>query len=155
MSQYTHIFVEKQGAFIEISCTSRSCVLSQIFADYAPWEKIREVTYEDLQKIYSQQARELVDLKHRLHEQKKRIAVIASFNNSIDEKLDAWRDIDEGITENKDNIAELEAALCKIDLLKDIAYQSQLAVKYDHAIPVRIYAGCECGSDVTVEDIEK
>ena len=155
MSAYTHIFVEKQGAFIEISCTSRSCVLSQIFANYAPWEKIREVTYEDLQKIYSEQAGELRDLKQHLREQKKRISVIASFNNSIDEKMDAWRDLDEGIDEAKEAIAELEAALHTVDLLRDSAYNSQLAVKYDHAIPVRIYAGTECGSDVTVEDIEK
>lgn len=155
MSAYTHIFVEKQGAFIEISCTGRSSMLSKIFANYAPWEKIREVTYEDLQKIYSEQASELADCKHHLREQKRRINVIASFNNTVDEKMDAWRDLDEGIDEAKEAIAELEAALHTVDLLKDIAYNSQLAAKYDHATPVRIYAGTECGSDVTVEDIEK
>lgn len=151
MSQYTHIFLEKQNTFIEISCTGRNSALSELFADYAPWEKIREVTYDDLQNIYNQCSKELTNWKQNLTELEERIKVIATFNNSINEKLDAWSDIDVSLDETKEIIEEFESALRLVELLRDVLLNS----KYDSMAPVHVYAGCECGSAVTVEDIEK
>lgn len=154
MSQYTHIFLEKQHTFIEVSCTSRNCALSEMFQDYAPWEKIREVTYDDLQHIYDRYKGELSDWNQHRKDLEERIKVIATFNNTIDEKLDAWRDIDESLNETKETIEELESALNTVVLLKDVLYESQISSKYESTAPVHVYAGTECGSDVTVKDIE-
>lgn len=153
MSEYTHIFLEKQNTFIEISCTSRNSALSELFADYAPWEKIREVTYDDLQNIYNQCSEELTNWKQHLTELEERIEVIAMFNNTIEEKLNAWSDVDERIDETKENIEDLENALNTVALLKHILYETNS--KYKPTAPVHVYAGLECGSVVTVEDIEK
>lgn len=154
MSHYTHIFLEKQHTFIEVSCTSRNYALSEMFRDYAPWEKIREVTYYDLQCIYSQYNKELTNWKQHRKELEERINVIATFNNTIDEKLDAWRDIDESIEETKATINELESALNTLRLLQDILDESLINSKYESIAPVHIYAGTECGSNVTVKNIE-
>lgn len=153
MSQYTHIFLEKQHTFIEVSCTSRNCALSEMFSDYAPWEKIRKVTYDDLQHIYDRYKGELSDWNQHRKDLEERIKVIATFNNTIDEKLDAWRDIDESLNETKETIDELESALNTVVLLKDVLYESQISSKYESTAPVHVYAGTECGSDVTIEDI--
>lgn len=154
MSQYTHIFLEKQNTFIEVSCTSRGCVLSEIFQGYAPWEKIKEVTYEDLHRIYSAYSDTLEKWNNQLDELNERIKFIATFNNSMEEKLDAWNDIDESINETKKDIEELESALRLVKLLEDVLDESRMNSKYEETAPVHVYAGCECGSNVTFKDIE-
>lgn len=154
MSEYTHIFLEKEGTFIEVSCTSRSAAISEMFEDYAPWEKIREVTHEDLQQIYRQYNDELTKWKQHQKDLEERIKVIATFNNSVDEKLEAWHDIDGDINETKETIDQLEYALRIVTLLDDILDSSELNVKYERMAPVHIYVGRECGSKVTMDDIE-
>lgn len=154
MSQYTYIFLEKQNTFIEVSCTSRNSALSDLFGDYAPWEHIREVTYDDLQHIYEVASSILTNQKQYQKELEERIKVVATFNNSIDEKLDAWSDIDMSIDEAKEIIEELENAQYLVGLLQHIIYESRMNLKYDSTAPVHVYAGCECGSAVTVNDIE-
>lgn len=154
MSQYTHIFLRKQDVFIEVSCTSRNSALSEMFSDYAPWERLREVTGEDLQCIYDTYNDELKNWRKHLKDLEERIKVIATFNNPVDEKLDAWRDVDASIDETKDTIEELAGALSTVILLREILDQSHLNSKYEQIAPVQVYAGCECGSDPTPDMIE-
>ena len=154
MSEYTHIFLEKEGTFIEISCTGRGSAISEMFDDYAPWEKIREITHEDLQQIYRQYNDELTKWKQNQKDLEERIKVIATFNNSVEEKLDALHDIDGDINETKETIDHLEHALNTVTLLDDILDSSELNVKYEQMAPVHIYVGRECGSKVTMDDIE-
>ncbi len=154
MSEYTHIFLEKEGTFIEVSCTCRGNAISEMFDEYAPWEKIREITHEDLQQIYRQYNDELTKWKQHQKDLEERIKVIAAFNNSVDEKLEALHDNDESINETKETIDQLEYALSTVTLLDDILDGSERNVKYEQMAPVHIYAGRECGSNVTMDDVE-
>lgn len=148
MSQYTHIFLEKQNTFIEVSCTGRSHALSEMFYDYAPWEKIRLMTPDQLSSIY----REYTDNLKRWHDHRneltKRVEAIATFNNSIEDKMEAWNDLRDEIAEVDETIEELNAALIVLNQLRIIVSDSATDV------PVHVYVGVECGSDVTVNDIE-
>lgn len=154
MSQYTHIFLEKQNTFIEVSCTCRGCALSEMFDEYAPWEKVREVTYEDLQHIYGEYEGHLKEWHEYLDKLNDRAKLIATFNNSVEEKMDALHDIDESRDEVRETVSELESALHLVGVLKDVLHAAQMNSEYEETAPVHVYAGCECGSNVTFKDVE-
>lgn len=150
MSQYTHIFLEKQNTFIEVSCTGRSHVLSEMFYDYAPWEKVHLMTFDQLSSIYHKYANNLKDWHDHRDELSKRVEIIATCNNSIEDKMEAWNDLRDEIADVDETIEALNAALVLLNQLRIIVSDSAQSSQ----VPIHVYVGVECGSDVTVDDVE-
>ena len=147
MSQYTHIFLRKGDTFMEISCTSRSCALSEMLEHYAPCEKIRQLTVSDLDSIIEECDKNLGQWHDYLQRINERKALIATFNNSVEDKIAALSDCDESIEEVGETVDELSWATNQFRWIKEIVD--------DKYRGVTAYAGVECGSDVTVDDIQK
>ena len=77
MSQYTSVFLRKNNEFIEISCTSRGNMMSRIFDNFAPWEKIQKMSADLLREIlydYREEERHSEQYIESMQEEKKLIA---------------------------------------------------------------------------------
>ena len=145
MSQYTSVFLRKNNEFVEVSCTSRSSIMSHIFEDYAPWEKIQKISADQLHSLlydYREEERHNEQYIESKQEEKK---LIATFNNSASEKLDAIAECDFCIKDCKESQDELRAALARLEWLVEIAEN-----KYNN---VDVYVGVEVSTNVTENDI--
>ena len=150
MSMYTHIFLRKGDEFLEVSCTGRSSALSEMLEHYAPWEKVRLLTVKDLTDINREYTDELNKWKKYITDQQARKALIASFNNSVEDKMEAIRDCDDSIAEATETVDELSYALMQIRWLISIAEDAD----GEYGNRIQIYAGTECGGEITPDMIE-
>ena len=146
MSQYLHIFVNKDNMFIPIKWSGRSGAMYEMLEHYAPYEKIAQVTAGELHDVYSTYEREVHKWTDHIAQLHKDIELIASFGNSVDDKLEAINDKKDAIEESENILRELQRALAQLDLLIDIAE--------DSIAGVRIYVGIACGDNVTINDVE-
>lgn len=120
MSAYIQFFIRHEDTFLPIGIFSRNNAIYQVFDGIAVWEKIRpigEPILNDAEKI----------AKGFIHENEKALAqaeeeqnLIVKFNNSVEDKLEAYGDYRDYIIEIKNNIKDLEAALQYLWFLRDI-----------------------------------
>lgn len=150
MSMYTHIFLRKGDEFLEVSCTGRNSALSEMLEHYAPWEKVRLLTVKDLTDINRKYTDELNKWKKYIDDQQARKALIASFNNSVEDKMEAVHDCDAAIEDTTETIDELSYALMQIQWLINIAEDAD----GEYGNHIQIYAGTECGGEITPDMIE-
>ena len=150
MSMYTHIFLRKGDEFLEVSCTGRGSALSEMLEHYAPWEKVRLLTIKDLTDINREYTDELNKWKKYITDQQARKALIASFNNGVEDKMEAIQDCDAAIEETAETIDELSYALMQIQWLINIAEDAD----GEYGNRIQIYAGTECGGEITPDMIE-
>ena len=148
MSQYTHIFLRKQDVFIEVSCTGRSSALSEMLEGYAPWEKLHELTYDEIGHIIGKIDGELDNWhKYAARNEKKKEFIMGS-QNSLEDKLDHLADIDEALESVEDAVADLTEAKARLEWL------AEMIAPWQSKPEVKAYTGCECGSDPTPDMIE-
>lgn len=120
MSAYIQFFIRHEDTFLPIGVFSRNNVIYQVFDDIAPWEKLRpisEMHLNDVDNIIKGLIKEGEDALACEAEERK---LIASFNNSVEEKLIALADHNEFIKEIKDDIKNAEAAQRYVWTLRDI-----------------------------------
>ena len=120
MSAYIQFFIRHEDTFLPIGVFSRNNVIYQVFDDIAPWEKLRpisEMHLNDVDNIIKSLIKEGEDALAREAEERK---LIASFNNSVEEKLMALESHDEFVREVKDDIKNAEAAQRYVWTLMDI-----------------------------------
>ena len=77
--------------------------------------------------------------------------LIASFNNTVDEKMDALQDNAECIKEYEEELEDERRALYTIVALIDIIESIRFNKEWDK--DVYIYGGIEVGDDITAEDV--
>lgn len=140
MSQYTYIFLHKGQEYLEVSCTGRSAALSEMFSEYAPWEKIHYMPVEELTEVYRTYRGELNKWKEYIQKKEAEKALIATFNNTAEDKMELIYDCNESIAEVTETIEELTEALAQVAMLISIADSSDNGVS--------VFVGCECGSEV-------
>jgi len=120
MSAYIQFFIRHEDTFLPIGVFSRNNVIYQVFDDIAPWEKLRpisEMHLNDVDNIIKSLIKEGEDALAREAEERK---LIASFNNSVEEKLMALEGRNEFVREVKDDIKNAEAAQRYVWTLRDI-----------------------------------
>lgn len=143
MSAYISFFIRsKNDEFIEFSVVSRNNQVFQHAQHWVNYGRIAQVNLNKINSAISDINDELGDCfdTQELYEQK--IKDVASFNNSVDEKLEALHEYRKDIIEIDEEIKGLMAAVQFFNFLKDMIGQN-----------CRIYVGYECGPDVTVNDI--
>lgn len=144
MSAYISFFIRsKNDEFIEFSVVSRNNQVFQHAQYWVNYGRIARVSLNKIDSAISDINDELEDCfnAQELYEQK--IKDVASFNNSVDEKLEVLHEYRKNIVEIDEEIKGLMAAVQFFNFLKDMIEQN-----------CRIYVGYECGPDVTVNDID-
>lgn len=153
MSSYIHFFVRKHNEFAPIGTYGRSTCVYELFDHRAPWEQIAPVNYEMLNRVKDDLREKMTENDAAISNAHKRIALIPSFNNSIEDKMDALLEEEaamEGLTERR---KELDSARAFIGFLYDILD----AVEYGNDDSLKsteyLYVGMECGSSVSERNI--
>ena len=151
MSQYMSFFIRRDlDNFVPLFTFSRSSALYQQFDYTVPYEKVRALSYSELEKYLGKCESYIVKLKDSIRKANEKKTLIASFNNPVDEKVEALNEVEYDIREAEDSIREVERAyysiLALIDIVDEIAYNPA----YDK--DKYIYAGIEV-CDPTSEDV--
>lgn len=158
MSSYINFFIRSEDKFLPLSDFSRSSEIYQRLHNNVPYEKLRALTYNELDSIEDaiiEDKRKYTDL---ISGYKKEIELITTFNNSAEEKLEAINSTESMIKDIEESISELNFAqgwfnsLCRIlDSARDYIDENNNplvdADKY-------IYAGVETPCVPTLEDVK-
>ena len=158
MSQYIHFFVRSTDRLLPIRTTSRSSSIYHFYGNYAPYGKVRALSMQDLQNI-----REEIDIRigewtRRIEDERTNLQLIASFNNSIEDKIEALESARDSIRENEESVNEMKEALAFTYFLMDM-YNEADDTKYEDETarlnPNKyLYFGIECGTP-SIAEIEE
>ena len=140
MSSYTCFYLRRNDVFVPIGSYGRSHVIARYFN--APWEKCVPLTREKLIEVKSN----IIDYKESLTKSinscVEKIEFIRSLNNTVDEKMRAFYDIDEEVKETQEEMSEVDYALNFVSFLEGLFYETN----YDGIEEGKfIYFGEECG----------
>ena len=149
MSQCIHFFIRSTDRLLPIYTTSNYSPIYRFFSDYAPYEKARALSMQDLQNI-----REEIDIRigewtRRIEDERTNFQLIASFNNSVEDKIEALESARDSIRENEEYVNEMKEALAFTYFLMDM-YNEADDTKYEDETarlnPNKyLYFGIECG----------
>lgn len=150
MSQYLEVFLRKKDEFTYLCSFSRSSKVYQIINNCVPYEKVRKVVAEDF-KDWQEEAKKVVsDYKRQLQEIEDTMSQINSFNNTVDEKVEAIGGL---ICEKNDILEELEWANDALSWIVHL-YVIMDSLQYvdDEEDKQEMYMGIEAGRP-TLEDV--
>lgn len=154
MSQYMSFFIRRDAnIFVPLFTFSRSCALYQQFDYTVPYEKVRALSYSELEKYLGKCESCIVKLKDSVRKANERKTLIASFNNPVDEKVEALYEVEHDIREIEDSIQEVERAYYSILALIDIVDEIRFNPAYDK--DNYIYAGIEVCDPTDKDVVEK
>lgn len=153
MSAYIHFFVRAGDTFCPIATYCRSSKVYQIFQG-APYEHITVLDKATLNGYFNEATIMRDDIKEELLWDEKRIETIKGFENSAEEKLELIEECEAIIREAKDELREIEDAICFIgfltSILDEVLYDVPLGIFKDQYL----YYGIECYRP-TVKDIKE
>lgn len=153
MSAYIHFFVRVEDKFCPIATYCRSSQVFELMHLRAPYEHIKALNSDALTN-YEIKAKEILDeWNARKRKYEKRKEIIATFNNSVEEKMEMIHDSDEAIEEIEYEISEAEFVIKFIyfleHIIREVDYNAPEGIDKDNYL----YYGIECYRP-TVEDIE-
>ena len=120
MSQYIHFFIRSTDKLLPIRTASRSSSIYQFFCDYAPYEKVRALSMGMLQEIREEISKQISKWTHQIEEDQKDLQLVASFNNSVEDKIEAIKSAREAIRENEEFVNEMKETLAFTYFLTDM-----------------------------------
>lgn len=141
MSQYVNFFLRRGDEFIPLKDYSRSSPIYSVMN--APYEKIREYSYSDLEaKILRLKGmkEENAAMITRIWE---RINSVYHLNNSVEEKMEYVNDYYSQISDFEDDNKNLDRCMIELEFIADLVYMD-----------CTIYAGVEI-EEPTLEDVVK
>lgn len=158
MSQYIHFFIRSTDKLLPIRTASRSSSIYRFFSDYAPYEKARALSMQELQEIREEINTRIDEWTHHIEEDRTNLQLIASFNNSIGDKIEALESARDFIRESEEYVNEMKEALAFTYFLIDI-YNEADDTKYEDETarldPTKyLYFGIECGTP-SIAEIEE
>lgn len=154
MSQYISFFIRRDAnIFIPLFTFSRSCKIYQRFQHQVPYEKVSALSYSMLNDTLNGLHNSIIQYKDNIKKLENEKTFVASFNNSVEEKMAVLSDIKGLIAENEEDIRDTERAyysvLALIDIVDEIVYNS--AYDKDNYI----YAGIEVCDPTDKDVVEK
>lgn len=154
MSEYISFFIRReQNNFIPLFTFSRNNSIYQVFRNIIPYEKVRAISYNELENKYRECERRMDNITKSINQIKEERALIASFNNSVDEKISALIDIAGQDKELRDELEEERRAGYTIVALIDIIESIRFNDVWDK--DKYIYAGIEICDPTDKDVIEK
>jgi len=120
MSAYIQFFIGHKDTFLPIGTFSRNNAIYRVFDDIAKWGKIRpigEPILDDVEKI----TKEFINVSEKaLARAEEEQGLIAKFNNSVEDKMEAYKDYSNYISEIREDIEDFKAAQQYLWFLRDI-----------------------------------
>ena len=158
MSQYMHFFVRSTDRLLPIHTVTHSSSIYRFFNDYAPYEKARALSMQELKEIREEINTRIDEWTHRIEEDRTNLQLIASFNNSIEDKIEALESARDSIRENEEYVNEMKEALAFTYFLMGM-YNEADDTKYEDETarldPTKyLYFGIECGTP-SIAEIEE
>lgn len=152
MSQYIHFYIRNGENFLPIGTFSRSSSIYSIANEElnVPYEKISALNGEKISICIRSANKALGLLKTRIEGWRKDKELIASFNNSVEDKLEAIADINRMIEDDEYELDILESTVGFFRTLSTIYDDIRYEDDYDEGD--YIYCGIECYKP-TAEDI--
>ena len=155
MSQYIHFFVRSTDRLLPIRTTSHSSSIYYFFSDYAPYGKARALSMQELQNVREEINMQIDELTRRIEGDRTNLQLIASFNNLIEDKIEALEFARDSIRENEESINEMRETLAFTYFLMGI-YNEADDTKYEDEMawldPTKyLYLGIECGTPSIAE----
>ena len=159
MSLYIHFFIRSTDKLLPIYTASRSSAVYRFFGDYAPNEKVRALSMDELKEIHEEISAQFDEWMRRIEESRTNLQMIASFNNSVEDKMGALEIARDKIREDKEAMWEIENALAFTDFLMNICDEAEDTQYYDEVEakidPTKyLYFGVECGTP-SIAEIEE
>lgn len=141
MSQYVNFFLRRGDEFIPLKDYSRSSPIYSVMN--APYEKIREYSYSDLESkiLHLKEMKE--DNAAAITRIWERINSVYHLNNSVEEKMEYVNDYYSQISDLEDDNKNLDRYMTELDFIANLIYMDYT-----------IYAGVEIG-EPTLEDVVK
>ncbi len=141
MSQYVNFFLRRGDEFIPLRDYSRSSPVYSVIN--APYEKIREYSYPELEAriLHLKEMKE--DNAAAITRIWERINSVYHLNNSVEEKMEYVNDYYSQISDLEDDNKNLDRCMVELDFIADLIYMD-----------CTIYAGVEIG-EPTLDDIVK
>ena len=158
MSQYIHFFIRSTDKLLPIYTTSHSSSIYRFFSDYAPYEKARALSIQELQDIREEINIRIDEWTRRIEEKRTNLQLIASFNNSVEDKIEAIESARNAIRENEEYINEMKEALAFTYFLIDMYIEADDTKYEDETARLDpnkyLYFGIECGTP-SIAEIEE
>jgi len=107
MSQYTYAYIKHKEDFIEVGSWGRSSNIAQELNGMLPYEKIRKVEKSTIDNLLNNLQEKISDCQRNILAYQNKKLMISSFNNPMEDKLDAIRNIDETIADYQEEIDDL------------------------------------------------
>lgn len=150
MSSYINFYIRSQDNFISIGDFCRSSCIYQAVKSFAPYEKLRPLNRSILESAINNLNASMENTKHIIENYQNQIKLIATFNNSADEKIDAISDYDEQIKGQQDEYDDLVSSKYYMQFLLGIIEANKYVDEIDEN--ELLFMGEEVGSP-TVNDI--
>lgn len=134
MSQYAQFFLKHNGSYTNIAEFSRSNAIYQLVQHIFPYGQSMKVDTDTLIDLRQMATDQIDGCKKSIRKYQDKITAIQSFNNSVDEKLEAIHRYEEIIEEYEQDIEGYAFAEDFFLILEQMAEYSGN----------EIYAGIEC-----------
>lgn len=147
MSQYVNFFIRCERQFVPLFSFSRNTYLYRVFSKEAKYEKIMAVDMDMIERAKTRLRDYIEAYQSRIDIHRKEQAAIPTFNNSVEEKLEAVRTIDSALQELEAEIAEIVTALnyCEVmcDILETARYGEKIPALPMYTEESLLYVGIE------------
>ena len=141
MSSYIYFYIRKNDDFIPIGEYSRSHNIYQNFNEYAPYEAIQVITESTLISIRNSLMNDMNKMTQLIKENEDNKQLIASFNNSVEEKMTEINEINNNIEAAQEEYESLQYTIYYCDFLNDIIDTRKYTDNEENQC---IYVGIEC-----------
>lgn len=153
MSAYINFYIKADDKIIPIGSFSRNSILFGATVSYIQYNDVALVNGDLIDKIRFK----LDELKHGaenlLADYDSEVNAIKSFNNSVADKMEYIRELEDSRRDATENLREIEYAENYLNFIDNICDESDMMYKYEVHLPYLkngavVYVGYEC-------DIEK
>lgn len=135
MSQYLNFFARHDKEFVPIADYSRS---TNVYSEVnAPYEKIRAIDETELRTIAERLRAGKIFAKTQIEAINRKLELISSANNSLEEKLDAINSELEVIEEYEDDIQALDRYATELDFIANMTYDNDIFVGIEIGGPTK------------------
>ena len=146
MSSYTSFYIKRYGVYIPIASYGRSSIISRFFnAPYNRCEPLLRNVIEDVEQSLNNYKIKMLESSK---ECKQKMEFLHNLNNSLDEKMSAYYEINNELVAIKEEIKEVEYALNFTYLLENIISESYHDGMNEEDC---LYWGEDCGDPMVLE----